>query len=62
MLPMTGLAVFATRRARDHLARGLSQATSRTLFALAFSLMPLAGAVSINFCARSLLRWYRSCG
>ena len=31
MLPMTGLSVFATRRPRDHLARGLSQATSQTL-------------------------------
>ncbi len=51
MLPMTGVAVYATRRPRDHLARGLSQATSQTLFALAFTLMPLAGAVSINFSA-----------
>lgn len=51
MLPMTGFSVFATRRPRDHLARGLSQATSQTLFALAFTLMPLAGAVSINFSA-----------
>ncbi len=51
MLPMTGFAVFATRRPRDHLARGLSQAISQTLFALAFTLMPLAGAVSINFSA-----------
>jgi drug/metabolite transporter (DMT)-like permease len=51
MLPMTGFSVFATRRPRDHIARGLSQATSQTLFALAFSLMPLAGAVSINFSA-----------
>jgi len=51
MLPMSGLSVFATRRPRDHLARGLSQATSQTLFALAFTLMPLAGAVSINFSA-----------
>jgi len=51
MLPMTGLSVFATKRPRDHVARGLSQATSQTLFALAFTLMPLAGAVSINFSA-----------
>jgi drug/metabolite transporter (DMT)-like permease len=51
MLPMSGLAVFATQRPRDHLARGMSQATSQTLFALAFTLMPLAGAVSINFSA-----------
>jgi drug/metabolite transporter (DMT)-like permease len=51
MLPMTGFGVYATRRPRDHLARGLSQATSQTLFALAFTLMPLASAVSINFSA-----------
>jgi drug/metabolite transporter (DMT)-like permease len=51
MLPITGFTVFATRRPRDHLARGLSQAISQTLFALAFSLMPLGDAVSINFSA-----------
>jgi drug/metabolite transporter (DMT)-like permease len=51
MLPMTGLAVFATKRVRDHLARGLSQAISQTFTVLAFSLMPLAGAVAINFSA-----------
>lgn len=51
MLPMTGFSVYVTRRPWDHFARGLSQATSQTLFALAFTLMPLAGAVSINFSA-----------
>ncbi len=51
MLPMTGLGVYKTKRPRDHIARGLSQAISQTLFALAFTLMPLAGAVSINFSA-----------
>jgi drug/metabolite transporter (DMT)-like permease len=51
MLPMRGFQVYATKRPRDHIARGLSQATSQTLFALAFTLMPLAGAVSINFSA-----------
>jgi drug/metabolite transporter (DMT)-like permease len=51
MLPITGFGVYATRRPRDHLARGVSQATSQTLFALAFTLMPLASAVSINFSA-----------
>ncbi len=30
MLPVTGLSVFATKRVRDHLARGLSQAISQT--------------------------------
>ena len=51
MLPVTGLAVFATRRVRDHLARGLSQAISQTFTVIAFSLMPLAGAIAINFSA-----------
>ena len=49
MLPVTGLSVFATRRPRDHLARGLSQSISQLCLVLAFSLMPLAGAVAINF-------------
>jgi len=51
MLPMTGFSVFGTRRPRDHIARGLSQAISQTLSVLAFSLMPLAGAIAINFSA-----------
>jgi len=51
MLPMTGFSVFVTKRPRDHIARGLSQAISQTFTVLAFSLMPLAGAVAINFSA-----------
>ena len=51
ILPFTGLAVFATRRPRDHLARGLSQAISQTFTVIAISLMPLAGATAINFSA-----------
>jgi drug/metabolite transporter (DMT)-like permease len=51
MLPITGLSVFATERVGAHLARGLSQAISQTFTVLAFSLMPLAGAVAINFSA-----------
>jgi drug/metabolite transporter (DMT)-like permease len=51
MLPVTGLSVFATRRATAHLARGLSQSISQLCLLLAFSLMPLAGAVAINFSA-----------
>jgi drug/metabolite transporter (DMT)-like permease len=51
MLPLTGLSVFATHRARDHLARGLSQSVSQTFTVLAFSMMPLAGAIAINFSA-----------
>jgi drug/metabolite transporter (DMT)-like permease len=49
MLPVTGFSVFATRRPRDHIARGLSQSISQAALLLAFSLMPLAGAVAINF-------------
>jgi drug/metabolite transporter (DMT)-like permease len=49
MLPVTGLSVFVTHRPRDHLARGLSQSISQAALLLAFSLMPLAGAVAINF-------------
>jgi len=51
MLPVTGLSVFATKRPRDHIARGASQAISQTFTVLAFSLMPLAGATAINFSA-----------
>ena len=51
MLPVTGLSVFVTRRPLDHLARGLSQSISQAALLLAFSLMPLAGAVAINFSA-----------
>jgi drug/metabolite transporter (DMT)-like permease len=51
ILPFTGFAVFATRRPRDHLARGVSQSISQTFTVLAFSLMPLAGAIAINFSA-----------
>jgi drug/metabolite transporter (DMT)-like permease len=51
MLPTTGFAVFATRRVRDHLARGLSQSISQTFTVLAFSMMPLAGATAITFSA-----------
>src|SRR5712671_766071 len=51
LLPVTGLSVLATRRPRDHVARGLSQSISQTFTVLAFSLMPLAGAIAINFSA-----------
>ena len=49
MLPVTGFGVFATSRPRDHVARGLSQSISQLCLIVAFSLMPLAGAVAINF-------------
>ena len=51
ILPTAGFAVFRTQRPRDHLMRGIAQATSQTFIIIAFSLMPLAGAVAINFSA-----------
>jgi drug/metabolite transporter (DMT)-like permease len=51
ILPTTGLAVFHTRRFKSHLLRGVSQSTSQTFLMIAFSLMPLASAVAINFSA-----------
>jgi drug/metabolite transporter (DMT)-like permease len=51
ILPQTGLAVFRTRRLKGHLLRGASQSTSQTFLLIAFSLMPLAAAVAINFSA-----------
>ena len=51
VLPFTGLTVFATRRPHHHIARGLSQSISQTFTVIAFSLMPLAGAVAISFSA-----------
>jgi drug/metabolite transporter (DMT)-like permease len=51
ILPFTGFAVFATNRPRDHIARGLSQSISQTFTVIALWLMPLAGAVAINFSA-----------
>lgn len=51
VLPFTGFSVFATRRPRDHIARGLSQSVSQTFTVIALWLMPLAGAIAINFSA-----------
>jgi drug/metabolite transporter (DMT)-like permease len=51
VLPVTGLSVFITQRPRDHLARGLSQSISQTFTVIALGLMPLAGAIAINFSA-----------
>lgn len=51
ILPLTGLAVFRTKRLRDHMVRGISQSWAQTFLVVAFSLMPLASAVAINFSA-----------
>lgn len=51
ILPVTGFSVFATQKPWAHVARGLSQAFSQTFSVLAYSMMPLAGAIAINFSA-----------
>jgi drug/metabolite transporter (DMT)-like permease len=51
ILPTTGLVVFRTDRLRHHVARSFSQFISQSCLIIAFSLMPLAGAVAINFSA-----------
>ena len=51
VLPRLGLAVFETRKLPSHFARSVSQGCSQTFILLAFSMMPLAGAVAINFSA-----------
>lgn len=51
LLPIHGASVFATRMPAAHWIRGLSQSASQTFSVLAFSLMPLASAISINFSA-----------
>jgi drug/metabolite transporter (DMT)-like permease len=51
ILPATGLAVFRTNRLRHHVLRSFSQFCSQSCLLIAFSLMPLAGAIAINFSA-----------
>jgi drug/metabolite transporter (DMT)-like permease len=49
ILPRTGLAVYRTQRLSHHVMRSASQGCSQTFLLIAFSLMPLAGAIAINF-------------
>jgi drug/metabolite transporter (DMT)-like permease len=49
IVPRSGLSVFRTRRLRHHMLRGTSQVLSQTFLLIAFSMMPLAGAIAINF-------------
>ena len=51
ILPTLGFGVFQTRRARAHLARGLSQTISQTFTVIALGLMPIAGVTAIGFTA-----------
>jgi drug/metabolite transporter (DMT)-like permease len=49
ILPRAGLKVFWTRRLKDHAARSVTQTIAQSCIVIAFSLMPLGGAVAINF-------------
>ena len=49
IVPRTGLSVFRTHRLHHHMLRGTSQVLSQTFLLIAFSMMPLAGAIAINF-------------
>ncbi len=51
ILPRTGLFVFRTSRVRDHLGRSGTQAVAQSCIIIAFGLMPLGGAIAINFAA-----------
>lgn len=51
ILPRRGLAVFRTRRLGAHIGRNAAQATAQSFILIALSLMPLAGAMAINFSA-----------
>ena len=51
ILPRTGLTVFRTHRLRDHVGRNITQGAAQACIVIAFGLMPLAGAVAINFAA-----------
>ncbi|HEY7243780.1 MAG TPA: DMT family transporter [Xanthobacteraceae bacterium] len=51
ILPRTGWVAFRTGRLHHHGLRSLSQAASQTFLLIAFSMMPLAGAIAINFSA-----------
>jgi drug/metabolite transporter (DMT)-like permease len=51
ILPRHGFAVLHTGRLRDHAGRGLTQSVAQSLILIALSLMPIAGAMAINFSA-----------
>jgi drug/metabolite transporter (DMT)-like permease len=51
ILPRTGTAVFRTRRMSAHAGRSAAQVAGQSCLVVALSLMPLGGAVAINFSA-----------
>ncbi len=51
ILPRSGLMVFRTRRLAAHAGRNFTQGIAQSLIIIALGLMPLAGAMAINFSA-----------
>jgi drug/metabolite transporter (DMT)-like permease len=51
ILPRHGLLVFRTQRLRDHAGRSATQSVAQSMILIALSLMPIAGAMAINFSA-----------
>ncbi len=51
ILPHNGLVVFRTRRLGAHISRNTVQAIAQSFLMIALGLMPLAGAIAINFSA-----------
>ena len=51
ILPRHGLSVFRTQRLRDHVGRSITQTVAQSMILIALSLMPMAGAMAINFSA-----------
>ncbi len=51
IMPRTGLAVFRTQRIGQHVGRSVTQTLAQACILIALSLMPIAGAMAINFSA-----------
>lgn len=51
ILPRSGLAVFRTQHIGQHFGRSLTQTAAQSCILIALSMMPLAGAMAINFSA-----------
>lgn len=49
ILPRKGLTVFYTKRLAEHAARSVTQTVAQSCIVIALALMPLGGAVAINF-------------
>jgi len=51
IMPRTGFGVFRTKRLRDHAGRSATQTVAQACIVIALMMMPLGGAVAINFAA-----------